>query len=144
MLKNIKNGRSLLLLASALLGLVGLIIYLIVATTGYFVGDAPNAAVTVGSIFYILLTILYVLFQDKLEKFDTIAIYVLTAFLLLAFVFFILDKEEVVGEMLVPVNHPQKQIDAAVTSVVGIVFYILSFLLLAIASFFGKKEAESA
>ena len=125
MLNKIKSKltlRNILLLSSLVVALVGWIIYLVVATTGYFVA--------------------FLAFDDRFKKFDTLFFFALAAFLILAFVFFVLDKEEVVGERLIPVNHPQKQIDAAVTSIVGIIFYLISFILFAVSSFFADKKKE--
>lgn len=134
------NLRNILLLASDISALVGLIIYLIVATTGYFVGNAPHIGILLLSIFYIIGTILLVLFDDKIEKYETILFLALAAMIILSFVFFVLDKEEVVGEMMIPVNHPQKQIEAAKTTIVGVTFYFVSFVLFAIGSFFARKK----
>ncbi len=147
MLKNLLTKRNLLLLSSVLLSLIGLILYIVVSTTGYFVGDAPNAYVILGTILFAVITIAFIFLEDKIEKYDSIVFFVLAALFVLAFVFFVLDKEEVVGEMLIPVNHPQKQIDAATTSIVGIAFYLVSFVLFTVASFLGKgkvKEAKAA
>lgn len=146
MMKKILTKRNLFLLGSVLFTLVGLVIYLIVSTTGYFVGKAPNALVVVFSILFILAGVAFVFLEDKLDKYSLIVFFALAAMFITAFVFFVLDKEEVVGEMLIPVNHPQKQIDAATTSIVGIVFYLISFILFAISSFMdkGKKEVKAA
>lgn len=146
MMKKILTKRNLFLLGSALFTLVGLVIYLIVSTTGYFVGKAPSALVVTFSILFILAGVAFAFLEDKLDKYSLIVFFALAAMFITAFVFFVLDKEEVVGEMLIPVNHPQKQIDAATTSIVGIVFYLISFILFAISSFMdkGKKEAKAA
>ncbi len=135
--------RNILLLASDIFAIVGLIIYLVVATTGYFVGNAPHIGILLLSIFYIIGTILLVLFEEKIEKYETILFFALAAMIILSFVFFVLDKEEVVGEMMIPVNHPQKQIEAAGATIVGVSFYFVSFVLFAIASFFARKKKEN-
>ena len=54
MLNKIKSKltlRNILLLSSLVVALVGWIIYLVVATTGYFAGKAPDAAVVTLTIF---------------------------------------------------------------------------------------------
>jgi len=145
MLNKIKSKltlRNILLLSSLVVALVDWIIYLVVATTGYFAGKAPDAAVVTLTIFYFLGVVAFLAFDDRFKKFDTLFFFALAAFLILAFVFFVLDKEEVVGERLIPVNHPQKQIDAAVSSIVGIIFYLISFILFAVSSFFADKKKE--
>ncbi len=136
--------RNLLLVGSLLTAIVGFIIYMITATTGYFVNKAPNAIVVVFSILFILAAIAFVCFDEKVGKFDTLVFFFLAACIILSFVFFVLDKEEVVGEMMNPVNHPQKQIDAATNTIVGVVFYGVSFIFLAVSSFFGNKKKEKA
>lgn len=134
--------RNILLATSALLSLIAWIIYLIVSTTGYFVGKTPNARVVVFSILFILGTAAFIAFDDKIGKFDTLCFFALAACLIVSFIFFIYDKEEVVGERLIPVNHPQKQIDAAITSIVGIVFNLISFIVFAVSSFLAPKKKE--
>lgn len=134
--------RNLLLALSFVITLVGFIMHLVVCTTGYFVGQAPNAVVTVCSILFLVGTVLFIAFDDKIGKFDTLVFFALAAFIILSFVFFVLDKEAVVGEMMVPVNHPQKQIDAASLTITGVVFYGVGFIFFAAASFFALKGAK--
>lgn len=143
-LKSKLTLRNILLCASGVVAIVGLIIYIVVATTGYFVGETCNVGVILCSIFFILGIAATIIFDDKISKFDTLIIIALAVLIIFAFVLFIIDKEEVVGEMLIPVNHPQKQVDAATTSVVGIIFYGISFILLAVASFLDNKKKEIA
>ena len=134
--------RNLLLLISLITGIVGFIIYMITATTGYFVNKSPNAIVLVFSILFILAAIAFIAFDEKIGKFDTIVFFFLACCIILSFIFFILDKEEVVAEMMNPVNHPQKQIDAATNTIVGVVFYGVSFIFLAASSFFDSKKVS--
>lgn len=136
--------RNILLLSSVVLLVVGWIIYLVVATTGYFAGNTPNAAVVTLSIFYVLGALAFISFDEKLQKFDTLFFFGLATFIILAFVFFVLDKEEVIGDRLIPVNHPVKEVEAVKASITGIVFYLLSIILLIVSSFlsFKKKAAE--
>lgn len=137
--------RNILLAASVLFTLVGWIIYLVLSTTGYFVGKAPNGWVVALSIIYMLGTLALIAFDEKLGKFDTIAFFALAACIILSFCLFVLDKEEVVGEMLIPVNHPEMQVNAASTTIVGVVFYGIAFLLFAVSNFLGgKKSAKEA
>lgn len=134
--------RNILVFASLVLLVVGFIIYLVTATTGYYVGKKPNTCVVVCSILFIITSLAFIAFDDKIGKFDTIGFFLLACFVILSFVFFVLDKEEVVGEMMIPVNHPQKQIDAATSTIVGVVFYGLSFVLLAVSSFLDFKPRQ--
>lgn len=139
-LKSKLSLRNILLLVTALITLVGFIMYMIVSTTGYFVGKAPNMVVTIFSILFIIGSVAFIVFDDKIEKYDTIVFFLLAACLILSIIFFILDKEEVVGEMLIPVNHPQKQIDAAITSIVAIVIYLVGFITFAVSTFLDNKK----
>jgi len=119
--------------------MIGFIIFLVVSTTGYFNGNTPNLTVLFLSIIYIAGALSYGFFEDKLKKLETPAFFVLAVCLIISIIFFVIDKEEVVGEMLIPVNHPIKQIDAAKTSIVGIVFYLISFITFAFSSFLDSK-----
>ncbi len=139
-LKSKLSLRNILLLITTLITLVGFIMYIIVSTTGYFVGKAPNMAVTILSILFIVGSVAFIIFDDKIKKYDTIVFFLLAACLILSIIFFILDKEEVVGEMLIPVNHPQKQIEAAITSIVAIVIYLVGFITFAVSTFLDNKK----
>ncbi len=139
-LKSKLSLRNILLLITTLITLVGFIMYMIVSTTGYFVGKAPNMAVTILSILFIVGSVAFIIFDDKIKKYDTIVFFLLAACLILSIIFFILDKEEVVGEMLIPVNHPQKQIEAAITSIVAIVIYLVGFITFAVSTFLDNKK----
>lgn len=139
-LKSKFSLRNTLLLITTLITLIGFIMYMVVATTGYFVEKNPNIAVTILSILFIVGSIAFVIFDDKIQKYETIVIFLLATCLILSIIFFILDKEEVVGEMLIPVNHPQKQIDAAITSIVAIVIYLVGFVTFAVSTFLDNKK----
>lgn len=139
-LKSKLSLRNTLLLITTLITLIGFIMYMVVATTGYFIGKNPNIAVTILSILFIIGSIAFVIFDDKIGKYDTIIFFLLAACLILSIIFFILDKEEVVGDMLIPVNHPQKEIDAAITSIVAIVIYLVGFVTFAVSAFLDNKK----
>ncbi len=139
-LKSKLSLRNILLLITTLFTLVGFIMYMVVSTTGYFVGKNPNIAVTILSILFLVGSIAFVIFDDKIQKYETIVIFFLAACLILSIIFFILDKEEVVGDMLIPVNHPQKEIDAAITSIVAIVIYLVGFITFVISTFLDNKK----
>lgn len=142
-IKSLLNTKSILVLVSWVMALVGLIIYLVVATTGFFAGSAPNGMVLTFAILFLAATCLYVLFGQKLGRFDFAASFLLAAALITAFVFFVFDKEEVVGDMLIPVNHPAAQVNAATASIVGIVFFALSILVFAASCFMDKKASAA-
>ncbi len=139
-LKSKLSLRNILLLITTLFTLVGFIMYMVVSTTGYFVGKNPNVAVTILSILFLVGSIAFVIFDDRIQKYETIVIFFLAACLILSIIFFILDKEEVVGDMLIPVNHPQKEIDAAITSIVAIVIYLVGFITFVISTFLDNKK----
>lgn len=132
--------RNILLLIATIVTLIGFVMYLIVSTTGYFVGKAPNLVVTILSIVFMLGSIAFIAFDDKVKKYDTIVFFLLAVCLILSIIFFILDKEEVVGDMLIPVNHPQKEIDAAITSIVSIVIYLVAFITFTVTTFLDNKK----
>ncbi len=141
-LKEKLSLRNLLLCFSAVMALVAFIIMMVVSTTGYFDGGKPNAAVLVLSLLFIGGCVVFILFDDKIGKWDTIYLVLLGVCIILSLVLFILDKEEVVGEMMIPVNHPTKQVDAANTVITSVVFYSISMISFMVASFLDGKKTE--
>ena len=133
--------RNLFLCLSVVMAVVAFIITMIVSTTGYFAGGVPSSAVVIFSLLFVAGSVAFIFFDDKIGKWETLYLIVLGIFIILALVLFILDKEEVVGEMMIPVNHPLKQVAAASTVITGVVFYALSMISFIVASFFdGKKN----
>lgn len=118
-----------ILCVSAVIALVGVIVYIINTTTGYIAGAPVNALVILLPVIVIACAVVLFLKPDLLgDRITGIATFLLAVLMAVATVLFILERVEVVGDMLNPVNHPDSQVTAVTWSIVGIILYFVSFL----------------
>ena len=118
-----------ILCVSAAIALVGIIVYIVNTTTGYIAGSPVNALVILLPVLVIACAVVLFLKPDLLNDTLTgIVTFVLAVLMAAATILFIVDRVEVVGDMLNPVNHPDSQVTAVTWSIVGIVLYFVSFL----------------
>jgi|GEM_PF-566054 len=132
-----------LCLSSLLLALVSFVLYLVNSLGGYFADGGIDGRVLAFHLVGLLAFVAFLLLAGKNKWADTGFYLLIGIFLLLAFGFTISQRAEPIGDMLVPVNHPLGEIKAVKVAMTGIVFNGLSFLTLAVASFFAspvKKE----
>lgn len=138
-----KLGKSgIAVCVSALLALVGLIIYIASATTGFLAGQSVNALPIVFSIIAIILDAVIVVKGDSLGGLVKGLLMIIAAALIaVVFAQFILARLTVFADVwFIPVNYPEAEGTTLVVSMVGIIFYIVSFIAIAFAGFTGKKE----
>lgn len=118
-----------ILCVSAVIALVGIIVYVVNTTTGYIAGTPVNALVVLLPLLVIACAAVLFLKPDLLNDTLTgIVTFVLAVLMAVATILFIVERVEVVGDMLNPVNHPDSQVTAVTWSIVGIVLYFVSFL----------------
>lgn len=118
-----------ILCVSAVIALVGVIVYIINTTTGYIAGAPVNALVILLPLIVIACAVVLFLKPDLLkEPLTGIVTFLLAVIMAVATILFALERVEVVGDMLNPVNHPDSQVTAVTWSIVGIVLYFVSFL----------------
>ena len=118
-----------ILCVSAAIALVGIIVYIVNTTTGDIAGSPVNALVILLPVLVIACAVVLFLKPDLLNDTLTgIVTFVLAVLMAAATILFIVDRVEVVGDMLNPVNHPDSQVTAVTWSIVGIVLYFVSFL----------------
>lgn len=127
---------------SAVLSLVGLIIYIVSATTGFLAGQDVNALPIVFSILAILIDAVIMVKGDSLGSLiKGVLMIAVAALLAVIFAQFILARLTVFADVwFIPVNYPAAEGTALTASMTGIIFYILSFVAVAVAGFIGKKE----
>lgn len=127
---------------SAVLSLVGLIIYIVSATTGFLAGQDVNALPIVFSILAILIDAVIMVKGDSLGGLiKGVLMIAVAALLAVIFAQFILARLTVFADVwFIPVNYPAAEGTALTASMTGIIFYILSFVAVAVAGFIGKKE----
>lgn len=118
-----------ILCVSAVIALVGVIVYVVNTTTGYIAGTPVNALVVLLPVLVIACAVVLFLKPDLVNDTLTgIVTFVLAVLMAVATILFIVERVEVVGDMLNPVNHPDSQVTAVTWSIVGIVLYFVSFL----------------
>lgn len=124
------NTFGWILCVSALLALVGVIVYIVNTTTGYIAGTIPvNPLVILLPVLVILCAVFLFLKPDALNDTLTgIVTFLLAILMAVATVLFIVERVDVIGDMLNPVNHPDTQVTAVTWAIVGIVLYLVSFL----------------
>lgn len=130
------NAFGYILCASAALGLVGLVVYLVNSLTGYLAGNASLSAPIILLPIVVAACAIFLFlkpdaFSDTVTGIVTFALAVLMA---VATVMFVAARVDVIGDMLNPVNHPDTQVTAVTWAIVGIVLYLVSFLGTAIAT----------
>ena len=118
-----------ILCVSAVIALVGIIVYVVNTTTGYIAGSPVNALVILLPVVVIACAVVLFLKPDLVnEPLTGIITFALAVLMAVATILFIVERVEVVGDMLNPVNHPDSQVTAVTWSIVGIVLYFVSFL----------------
>ena len=127
-------------LASAVLGLVGVIIYLVTSTTGYLKGLPMNATPAVCTFIAIAIAVAVLIFAQKLDqRLIDLALFVINVLLIASLMLFILGRISLVADVhFIPVNYPPAEEVSLNISIVGFVFYALS-IVAAIVSAFGRK-----
>ena len=125
---------------AAVLALIGLILYIVTSTTGYLAGTDMNPVPVLLSIFVIIGAFALVLFSDKIGKrVSSVILVVLAVMVAITFCVFVIARVDVIGDVyFIPVNFPEAEGATVSNSIVGFVFYGLSFISLLFAAF-GEK-----
>lgn len=147
MLKKFKlDLRSIFSLVSSFLVLIGLIIYLVNSTTGYMAGQKIDPWIIVTSIFALILSALPIFVGDKIKWLNPVIAIVDGLLISLAICLFVLSRTQIAADIwFIPVNSPKAEADALYTSLVGVIFYILALISVAVYFFIPeKKEAIEA
>lgn len=136
--KEKQTAGSYCLLSSIGLALIGFIIFVINSTTGYLAGSAINLGTLILSIIAIVFCTLLYIFKDSTEKYDTLISIVIGIFLSCAVCLFIYSRINLAADVwFIPVNYPEAEETSLMVSIVGVAFYILSIITLAISTTLG-------
>ncbi len=124
------NAFGYILCVSAVLALAGMVIYLVNSLTGYLAGSAAlNPAIILLPILVAACAVFLFLKPDTFNGTVTgIVTFALAVLMAVATVLFVVERVDVIGDMLNPVNHPESQVTAVTWAIVGIVLYLVSFL----------------
>lgn len=127
-----------------LLLLVSFIIYMVNSFTGYMADYGVGPIVILFSILALLGLVANILFGKKLGKwrgYVTMAIAVLIAVCMGVYA---VEKADVFGNaFFVPVNHSDMEMAAASTALVGVIFYAVTALVQAAATFLDDEKKEA-
>lgn len=141
-MKSKPNAFSFILCASAVLALVGMIIYVISGTTGYLAGSELSAPCIVMPLILTLCAVVFFMKPDafKSESATGLATFVLAVLMAFATVFAVVSRLDVIADMLNPVNHPDSEVTAVTLSIVGIVLFFVSFILAVVTTMGGELK----
>lgn len=133
-------------LAAAVLALIGFIIFLVTSTTGYMAGQSVPALPIVFTIIAILGLGAMFAISDKLDSRIVGGIlFALNVILAIALCLFVVARVQLFADVyFIPVNYPDSEGSALSTSIVGMVFYMLSIVCVIVTGFakqLTKKEA---
>lgn len=127
-------------LASAVLALVGLIIYIVSSTTGYMEGREMNVLPVVFTLGAIVCLVAAALLADQLGKSLAGALlFVGEVLLVVSLCVFINERVDHFADIVfIPVNYPLSEKTTLDVSIVGFVFYLLA-IVGSIVSAFAEK-----
>lgn len=130
--------------AAALLALIGMIIYVVSGTTGYMAGQPVDALPIVFTIITIIVLLAAVALGGKLDgRITGIMVFVVGVLTAVSLCVFVVARIELFADVyFIPVNYPESEGAALNTSIVGLVFYVLSIVCMIVAGF-GEKLANN-
>ena len=139
-----QNVFGWILCAGTFLAFVSWIIYLVNSTTGYLASEPTEATPIVLPILVIIGSIALWLFSDKLDdRLVGLASFVLCILMAFATMMYIVDRVDVIGDLLNPVNHPAAQISAVNVAIAGIVMYLVTFIVYVVATIGGRLTKKN-
>lgn len=132
-----------LVVASAIFTLIGLIIYGVTSTTGYYptTGAQWDVLPLILSLFALVIACALVVVKqlNKTSWITTIVLFAIVSLLIASFVLFVLARIEMFSDVyFLPVTPPTAEVQALNTSIAGFVFYLLSIVTIIVAAF-GKS-----
>ena len=133
-----------IVVAAVILALVSMIMYIVNSNTGYMEGMGMNALPVVFTVIFIIGAVIVLALSDKMnESLSGLLLFVLALLVAGSALVFIVERVDVIGDMLNPVNHPDAQVKAVREAVAGISIYLVAFVAMVIATIGGrlaKKE----
>ncbi len=136
-----KKG-SIRLIVAALCALVGLAVYLVSSFTGYLAASAVDMKPILFSVIALVLLAASFMAGDKLPGLCSDVMLLAAAALIIAsFALFTLARVPLAADIyFIPVNYPAAEETAFYLSLVGIIGYLLSILVLILEGFLKKEN----
>lgn len=140
MMKMKITGAKIISLIAVAAALVGMIIYIVTSVTGYLAVSAVNPWPVICTVVCMLLLLAAVIMDEKLSPLTTdLMMAAGFVMLLVSFYFFVMGRVSLAADVyFIPVNYPEAEATALHVSIVGVVFYLISLIML-IADGFQKK-----
>lgn len=140
MMKMKITGAKIITLIAVAAALVGMIIYIVTSVTGYLAVSAVNPWPVICTVVCMLLLLAAVIMDEKLSPLTTdLMMAAGFVMLLVSFYFFVMGRVSLAADVyFIPVNYPEAEATALHVSIVGVVFYLISLIML-IADGFQKK-----
>ena len=133
------------MLIAAAAAVVGLIVYIVNATTGYMAGREINGLVVAATLASIVLLAAAVLCADRLDSKLVDLMLVLAGVLLIAgFSLFLLDRVSIIADIyFLPVNYPDSEAATMNGALAGFALYLVSIVMTIAAAFITRPgEAD--
>lgn len=124
-------------LIAAAAAIVGLIIYIVNATTGYMAGRELNFLIVAATLVSIVLLAAAVLCADRLDgKVVDLMLVLAGVLLIVGFSLFILDRVSIIADIyFLPVNYPDSEAATMNSALAGFVLYLLGIVMTTAAAF---------
>ena len=135
------NAFGKILCCAGVLAAVGTVVYLVNTATGFMANSAViNPVAVVLPLVFVLCAAVLAVKPDLLKNGTLTGIATFAMSLLMAFAtkIFVVERVDVIGDMLNPVNHSDAQVTAVIWSIVGICLFLLAFLGAVIATLSDK------
>lgn len=131
-------------LASALVALIAMIIYIVSSTTGFLAGSVVNSTPIILTVFAIAILVASALLFDKIDGRITGAmLFVAVVLNAVSVCVFVVSRIQIIADVwFIPVNYPETEGTALSISLAGIVFYLISIAATCVAGFAKKLNAE--
>ncbi len=131
-------------LASALVALIAMIIYIVSSTTGFLAGSVVNSTPIILTVFAIAILVASALLSDKIDGRITGAmLFVAVVLNSVSVCLFVVSRIQIIADVwFIPVNYPETEGTALSISLAGIIFYLISIAATCVAGFAKKLNAE--
>lgn len=143
-MKNNTKTSARFALAAAVLGLIGLAVYLVNTLTGYMAGRGVNVLLVVASVVAVAALGARALRPEALGPLVTGGLLMGGAVLLiLSFALFALGRVTIVADVyFLPVNYPQSEQTSLFVAFAGLAVYLLAILTTAVAAFLPQGSED--
>ncbi len=117
------------LCVSAILALIGVVVYIINSSVGYLAGTGLNVLTILLPLIVVVLSLLLMFVPNLVNDTITgIVTFLMSVGMGYAVITFVVARVDLIADLLNPVNHPANEYTAFTWAIIGIVLYLLAFL----------------